>query len=195
MSYTDRFNIGERGDLPERQGDLTPMHGGDLFVPLMREGNFITNTSVLMRRALFEQLGGFYTGLNGTEDWDLWIRVAERHPIGVVPEPLVKYRFHGGSISRNYERMSRERTQVIARGARPGARPGARLDDAPADLGGDLAHQWLGRRPLRRAIERADRLRARRAGVAARSDALQGSREGVPQCLIDHCASPSTPAA
>lgn len=115
MSYTDRINIGARGDLPERQGDLKPMHGGDLFVPLLREGNFITNTSVMMRRALFEQLGGFYTGLNGTEDWDLWIRVAERHPIGFVNEPLVKYRFHGGSISRNYARMSRERTQVIAR--------------------------------------------------------------------------------
>jgi glycosyltransferase involved in cell wall biosynthesis len=115
MSYTDRFNIGERGDLPERQGTLKPMQGGDLFVPLLREGNFITNTSVVMRRDLFEQLGGFYTGLNGTEDWDLWIRVAEHHPIGVVAEPLVKYRFHGGSISRNYERMSRERTQVIAR--------------------------------------------------------------------------------
>jgi hypothetical protein len=42
--------------------------------------------------------------------------VAERHRIGFVPQPLVKYRFHGGSISRNYERMSRERTEVITRG-------------------------------------------------------------------------------
>ncbi len=115
MSYTDRWNIGERGDLPEQQSTITRMRAGDLFVPLLREGNFITNTSVMLRRDLFEQLGGFYTGLNGTEDWDLWIRVAEHHAIGLVAEPLVKYRFHGGSISRNYERMSRERTQVITR--------------------------------------------------------------------------------
>ena len=53
------------------------MRGGDLFVPLMREQNFITSTSVMLRRALFEKMGGFYTGLNGTEDWDLWIRIAE----------------------------------------------------------------------------------------------------------------------
>ncbi|HUQ88889.1 MAG TPA: glycosyltransferase [Vicinamibacterales bacterium] len=115
MIYTDRFNIGDRGDLPELQSEVTPMSGGDLFVPLLREGNFITNTSVMIRRELFQSLGGFYTGLNGTEDWEMWIRVAERHPIGFVPEPLVKYRFHGGSISRNYERMSRERTEVITR--------------------------------------------------------------------------------
>ena len=115
MVYTDRLNIGARGDLPELQSLATPMHGGDVFVALLREGNFITNTSVMIRRDLFEQLGGFSSRFNGTEDWDLWIRVAERHPIGFVPEPLVKYRFHAGSISRNWARMSRERTQVIAR--------------------------------------------------------------------------------
>jgi glycosyltransferase involved in cell wall biosynthesis len=116
MSFTDRLNIGARGDLPELQSLSTPMCGGDLFVPLMREGNFITNTSVMIKRELFEKLGGFYTGLNGTEDWDLWIRVAERNEIGFVPEPLVKYRFHEASISRNYARMNRERTIVISRG-------------------------------------------------------------------------------
>jgi glycosyltransferase involved in cell wall biosynthesis len=115
MVYTDRLNIGARGDLPELQSLVTPMHQGDVFVPLLREGNFITNTSVMIRKELFTKLGGFFTGLNGTEDWDLWIRVAERNPIGFVPEPLVKYRFHEGSISRNWARMSRERTQVIAR--------------------------------------------------------------------------------
>lgn len=115
MTFTDRFNIGARGDLPEIQSEVTAMHGGDVFVQLLREGNFITNTSVVMRRALFEKMGGFYTGLNGTEDWDLWIRVAEHHEIGFVPEPLVRYRFHAGGISRNFIKMGRERVQVIQR--------------------------------------------------------------------------------
>jgi glycosyltransferase involved in cell wall biosynthesis len=116
MTFTDRFNIGARGDLPDVQSRVTPMAGGDLFVALMREGNFITNTSVMLRRALFETMGGFYTGLNGTEDWDLWIRVAERHEIGFVDAPLVRYRFHAGGLSRNFLKMGRERAQVIRRG-------------------------------------------------------------------------------
>jgi glycosyltransferase involved in cell wall biosynthesis len=115
MTFTDRFNIGARGDLPEIQSEVTPMHGGDVFVALLREGNFITNTSVVMRRTLFDRMGGFYTGLNGTEDWDLWIRIAERYAIGFLPEPLVRYRFHSGGISRNFVKMGRERRQVITR--------------------------------------------------------------------------------
>ena len=116
LVFTDRFNIGARGDLPEVQSEVTPMQGGDIFVALMRAGNFITNTSVILRRELFEKMGGFFTGLNGTEDWDLWIRIAERHEIGFVPEPLVRYRFHPGGLSRNFRKMGRERRQVIARG-------------------------------------------------------------------------------
>ena len=115
MSYTDRFNFGSRGDVPELQSQVGPMPSGDLFVPLLSEGNFITLTSVVLRRELFEAMGGFYTGLNGTEDWDLWIRIAERHEIECVHEPLVRYRFHSAGISRNHLRMSRERRLVITR--------------------------------------------------------------------------------
>jgi glycosyltransferase involved in cell wall biosynthesis len=115
MSFTDRYNFGVIGDLPELQSKATPMRGGDVFVPLLRDGNFITLTSVMMRRELFEAMGGFYTGLNGTEDWDLWLRIAEKHPIGFVDEPLVRYRLHPGGISRNFARMCRERTEVISR--------------------------------------------------------------------------------
>lgn len=115
MSYTDRYNVGVLGDLPEVQSECTPMRGGDLFVPLLRNGNFITSSSVMIRRQLFEQLGGFCTLLNGTEDWDLWLRIAERHSIDFVGEPLVRYRLHAGGISRNFARMSRERTAVVGR--------------------------------------------------------------------------------
>ncbi len=115
MTFTDRLNIGARGDLPEVQSEVTPMHGGDIFTRLLGEGNFITNTSVMRRRALFEAMSGFYAGLNGTEDWDLWIRVAERHEIGFVDEPLVRYRFHPGGLSRNFAKMGREWLEVIAR--------------------------------------------------------------------------------
>ncbi len=115
MSYTDRLNFGAMGGLPEVQSQVTPMRGGDLFVPLLCEGNFIALTSVMMRRDLFQRMGGFYTALNGTEDWDLWLRVAETNEIAFVDEPLVRYRLHPGGLSRNFVRMSRERTQVITR--------------------------------------------------------------------------------
>jgi len=115
LRYTNRLNIGARGDLPELQSLVTPMYDGDLFETLMLEGNFITTSSVMLRRELFEQMNGYFTGLNGTEDWDLWLRIAERHRIGLLAEPLISYRFHPGGLSRNYIKMGRERHQVIAR--------------------------------------------------------------------------------
>jgi glycosyltransferase involved in cell wall biosynthesis len=157
MTYTDRFNIGARGDLPELQSEVTRMHGGDVFTALLLECNFITNTSVMIRRELFESLGGFYTGLNGTEDWDLWIRVAERHQIGFIAEPLVRYRFHEASISRNYERMSRERTEVIARAL---------------DLERGRALDWMTRRQIWKETWRTNGWDAGRSG--ARLNALAG---------------------
>ena len=114
LTFTDRFNFGERGDLAELQSAVTPMQGGDIFEALLLQ-NFITATSVMIRRDLFERYGGFDTTLNGTEDWDLWLRVAADHPIGFCPEPLVRYRLHAGGISRNFARMNRERLEVIRR--------------------------------------------------------------------------------
>jgi glycosyltransferase involved in cell wall biosynthesis len=114
MTFTDRYNIGDRGDLPEIQSVCQPMEGGDIFEALLC-GNFVTTTSVMMRRALFEQYGGFNVAFNGTEDWDLWLRVAADHDIGFCAQPLVRYRLHRGGISRNFARMNRERLQVISR--------------------------------------------------------------------------------
>lgn len=113
MTFTNRYNIGDRGDLPEVQTDCQPMSGGDIFEALL-SANFITTTSVMIRRDLFERLGGFDLRFNGAEDWDLWLRVAEDHTIGFCPEPLVRYRLHAGGISRNFSRMNRDRLLVIS---------------------------------------------------------------------------------
>ena len=115
MRYTDRLNFGSRGDLPELQSLATPMYEGDLFLPLLLRGNFITVSSVLLRRDVFETMGGFSTDLRSVEDMELWLRIAERHPISLCPEPLVSYRFHAGAMSRNYVTMGRERRRVTER--------------------------------------------------------------------------------
>lgn len=115
MRYTNRFNIGAIGGLSPLQSDVTPMHEGDLFMPLLLAGNFITLSSVLVRRDVLDQAGGFFPGLSGAADWDMWLRVAERHPIGFCPEPLVRYRFHSDGMSRNHAAMGKERMRVVSR--------------------------------------------------------------------------------
>jgi teichuronic acid biosynthesis glycosyltransferase TuaG len=114
-SYTNRYNFGERGGFPEYQSDHTLMTGGDVFEALLRRGNFITVSSVMMRKAVFDRMGGFYSQQGGCEDWDLWLRTSEHHPVSYVAEPLVGYRFTPLSMSRNHRAMMEARRSVVAR--------------------------------------------------------------------------------
>lgn len=162
LVYTNRFNFGARGPLPEVQSEVTSMVEGDVFESLLLRGNFITVSSVMMTRALFDDLDGFYAQPGGCEDWDLWLRVAERHRIRYVPEPLVGYRFHGGGMSRNHRAMAPARRAVVAR---------ALALDRGRRLG------WRTRQRIRSETFRTNGWDAGQAG--ARLDALWGYARAV----------------
>ena len=112
LIYTDRVNLGERGDLPKIQSDIQPLYEGDVFLDLLLLGNHITLSSVLIRAQVFRSLGGFLLP-TVAEDWELWMRVAEEHRIAVCHEPLVAYRFHEGMSSGNPKKMLRGRQLAV----------------------------------------------------------------------------------
>ncbi|HYX30920.1 MAG TPA: glycosyltransferase [Pyrinomonadaceae bacterium] len=73
-------------------GDVSPKRcpGGDLFWDLL-EQNFIAPITVVARkRILIEH--GMFRSVPGIEDWDLWLRVAERWPVIVAKDPVAIYR-------------------------------------------------------------------------------------------------------
>jgi glycosyltransferase involved in cell wall biosynthesis len=115
MVYSDRFNVGTRGDLPEVQSRIQPLYSGDVFLDLLLLGNYITLSSVLVRTALFRALGGFSETLRNAEDWELWIRMSESHRVAVCPEPLVRYRFHDAMKSSDPARMQTARRTIMHR--------------------------------------------------------------------------------
>jgi hypothetical protein len=51
----------------------------------------------LVRACALADAGGFDSSFCHTEDWGLWIRLAQLGPCAVVREPLVAYRMHEGS--------------------------------------------------------------------------------------------------
>jgi len=57
----------------------------------------IQTPSIVVRRSVYERLGGFDTRLSWTEDWEMWVRVAAHYPIWYEPEPLAVYRVREGS--------------------------------------------------------------------------------------------------
>jgi glycosyltransferase involved in cell wall biosynthesis len=64
---------------------------GDVFWALIAN-NFIPTASVVVRRSAIEAVGGVSQETTPAEDWDLWLRIAERFPIAALPEPVAIYR-------------------------------------------------------------------------------------------------------
>ena len=82
---------------------------GDLTFQGLWDRNWISNSSVLIRRAVFEELGGFVEEprLISVEDYNLWLRVAAAGwRVVACPHILVHYT-QGIGISSNAERLMR----------------------------------------------------------------------------------------
>ncbi len=57
------------------------------------------HSSVMMRRDAYFTAGGYRTGLNLSEDYDLWMRMSAVTGMANLPERLVQYRQRGDSVS------------------------------------------------------------------------------------------------
>ena len=89
-------------------------HNGDVFDQLVLD-NFITHSSILMKRDAFLKSGGYDESLKTTCDWDLWLRMsASGCRFHGTPAPLTHYRWRATSNSRNHDRTCRDRLNVLA---------------------------------------------------------------------------------
>jgi glycosyltransferase involved in cell wall biosynthesis len=72
---------------------------GDVFWALAREA-FMPMSSVAVRADAFRACGGFVEDprLSGTADWELWLRIAARWPIGFVDQTRTCMRVHSMSM-------------------------------------------------------------------------------------------------
>lgn len=75
--------------------------------------DYIATLTVMIKREVIVNVGLFDKELFGTEDWDLWIRIAKKYKIGHLKERLAYYREHDGGISKNFDRHSVEERKVI----------------------------------------------------------------------------------
>ncbi len=82
-----------------RIGAIDRPLGDSALRAFQREGCGFVHSSVIMRREAFLAAGGYRKGLNVAEDYDLWLRMAERGEIANLPDRLVRYRIHIASAT------------------------------------------------------------------------------------------------
>jgi glycosyltransferase involved in cell wall biosynthesis len=82
--------------LEQQESGVLPSSWLDLLAGFQR----IQTPSIVVRREVYEKLGGFDHRLTGgIEDWEMWVRIAANYPIGYEVEPLAMYRKHSNSRS------------------------------------------------------------------------------------------------
>ena len=94
--------------------------------------NRVASASIVARRSVYAELGGFRLDMPHTADWDMWVRLAHHGSVWFEDQALVDYRVHGGqdtsTLMRSGENM-RERRRCIetfARYVEPAEWPGRR---------------------------------------------------------------------
>jgi hypothetical protein len=69
---------------------------------MLAEGQQLETPSIVVKRSVYEQLGGFYAVHYG-EDWEMWARIAANFPMAYSPKCLARYRYiNSTSISHRH---------------------------------------------------------------------------------------------
>jgi cellulose synthase/poly-beta-1,6-N-acetylglucosamine synthase-like glycosyltransferase len=84
------------------------LHAGADLQARLYTSNPLPTSSVVLRRAALEAVGGFSSPVRLAEDWDLWLRLAAGG-YGFVSEPeaVVRYRRHAGGLTADVAALAR----------------------------------------------------------------------------------------
>jgi glycosyltransferase involved in cell wall biosynthesis len=72
----------------------------------------IETPAILVKRSVYEHLGGFRTDLSFVLDWEMWIRIAAHYPFYYEPAILCVYRVHGISATSRLARGAEDITDM-----------------------------------------------------------------------------------
>lgn len=115
-----------------RIGERIRLHEGDILRPLLLR-SFIPSATPVVKRSVFAEVGLFDEARDRRigEDWNMWLRIAERYPAALIDEPLAMIRMHASNMSRLANPLEAYRSKrAILEGAiarNPRTSPGLRL--------------------------------------------------------------------
>lgn len=109
-------------------------YGGWIFEKCLPLCN-VSPSAVMVHRKLFDEIGLFDETLPACEDYDLWLRIAAKNPIGLLEKTyLIKYGGHEDQTSRKYPAMDRFRIQSLLKILKSGILNPEQTDAAHAML-------------------------------------------------------------
>ncbi|WP_249598268.1 glycosyltransferase [Peribacillus frigoritolerans] len=101
ISYTNYVAINEKNELISTSlGEYFPDRLD--FLNTMKKRNIINGCTILIHRKIFSEIGLFDTTLPYTHDYDLWLRILQKHSFDYLTSPLLQYRVHPNMGTKKY---------------------------------------------------------------------------------------------
>lgn len=99
--------------VPDPRLDLVEGH----IRPTLLRRNIMSTQTVMVRRDVFQSLGGFDETLPAMEDWEFAIRLSGKGEIAFVDDPLVHQRFSPNSLTRSRAKQLRAHALILEKSA------------------------------------------------------------------------------
>ncbi len=113
LCYSNALSFNGSGVLEQKmvRKKVFRNHYRHLFI-----GNFIVNSTVLLRRGIFDEYGllSEERGYIAVEDYAMWLAIARKYALAYIDESLVYYRIHAAANSSNGQEMARKTFKVIS---------------------------------------------------------------------------------
>ncbi|MGB3300613.1 MAG: glycosyltransferase family 2 protein [Phormidesmis sp.] len=85
----------------------SPSFAGNVYRDLLLSNFIASGSNVMVRRAAVESVGPFDSTVNGVEDWDYCLRLAQKWPFALVPKAQILYRQMEESTSSKVRKMEK----------------------------------------------------------------------------------------
>ena len=93
----------------DRDGTPFPLGGDDqptsheaFLAAIESGGQLLCHPSAMFRRDLVKSVGGYHAAFRHCEDYDLWLRLADKCKLASLPERLTLYRHTDGQVSNKH---------------------------------------------------------------------------------------------
>ncbi len=111
ISHTEDLWIRQSVRVNKPQKYLT--REGDIFLPSLKLC-LIAASTVMLKKSLFLEMGGFDESFPTCEDYDLWLKITSQHPVGFVKKILAtKFGGHADQLSKKFPLMDRYRLKAL----------------------------------------------------------------------------------
>ena len=100
-AYTDGIAFdNSTNEILFRFNNKSKQYEGDILIKLF-QSCFIPMPTVIVKKEVFSEIGYFNEDhqFRNREDWEMWIRSAQKYPIALIPDILAKYRVHQKSVT------------------------------------------------------------------------------------------------